>query len=74
MLSYLEKSGKTYTEIEYRLALAYSDLGRKDEAIALLKDCLTAHEDRMVWLKVEPRLDPLRDDPRFLQLLRKMNL
>ena len=59
---------------QIELAMACSDLGRKEEAIRLLKECLQAHEDRMVWIKVEPRFDPLRTDERFRTLLRKMNL
>jgi DNA-binding winged helix-turn-helix (wHTH) protein/TolB-like protein/tetratricopeptide (TPR) repeat protein len=74
LLAYLESRAKTDSETAYRLALACSDLGRKEEAIRLLEGCLQAHDDRMVWLKVEPRLDPLRSDERFQALLRKMNL
>jgi hypothetical protein len=34
----------------------------------------SAHDDRTVWIKVEPRFDSLRDDDRFKALLRKMKL
>jgi len=27
----------------------------------------------LCWLKVEPQMDPLRSDPRYQQLLQKMN-
>ena len=45
--------------------MAFSDLGRKDQAIRLLEVSLEAHDDRMVWIKVEPRFDSLCDDVRF---------
>jgi hypothetical protein len=54
--------------------MALSDLGRKEEAIHFLEGCLQAHDDRMVWIKVEPRFDPLRNDERFRTLVRAMNL
>ena len=74
LLAYLEARAKTDKETAFRLAMAYSDLGRREEAIRLLEGCLQAHEDRMVWIKVEPRFDPLRDDERFRALLRAMDL
>lgn len=70
----LEQKANNGNETSYRLAMAYSDLDRKDRAINLLQECLLAHDDRMVWIKVEPRFDSLRDDKRFQELLRKMNL
>jgi TolB-like protein/DNA-binding winged helix-turn-helix (wHTH) protein len=74
LLAYLESRAKTNTEAAFRLAMALSDLGHKEEAIRLLEGCLQGHEDRMVWIKVEPRFDPLRNDERFRTLLRTMNL
>ena len=56
------------------LAMNYSELGRKDEAIAALEKCLEIREERLNWIKDEPRFVAIKDDPRFLAILRKMNL
>jgi serine/threonine-protein kinase len=57
----------------YDIAIIQVGLGEKDQALAWLEK---AYEDRaffMVDLKVEPELDPLRSDPRFQDLVRRMN-
>jgi hypothetical protein len=49
-------------------------LGETDEALKLLQ---MAYEERSGWLpfaKVDPELDNLRSDPRFTELLRRINL
>ena len=56
----------------YDLAVLYTGLGDKDRAIEQLNK---AYDDRAGWiinLKVEPLFDPLRSDPRFAELLRRM--
>jgi TolB-like protein/Tfp pilus assembly protein PilF len=58
----------------YDIALIYIGLGRMDEAVAQL---LKAHQERSGWityLNVDPRLDPLRADSRFQDLLRRVRL
>ena len=55
------------------IAKAYLALGDKDEALAWLQKGLDDHDGPMVSLKVDPELDPLRSDPRFQDLLRRMN-
>jgi tetratricopeptide (TPR) repeat protein len=58
----------------FQVALVYARLGEKDQAFKLLEQ---AYEERFPWLihlKVDSRLDPLRSDPRFQGLLRRMGL
>ncbi len=74
MLEYLEQGAKDDSEFEFRLAMADAELERAEEAIKHLQRCFTAHDDRLVWLRVESCFDSLRSDPRFQELLRKMKL
>jgi hypothetical protein len=39
-----------------------------------LEKAYAERESCMAWLKVDPRFDPLRSDPRFQALLRRMRL
>ncbi len=77
----LERKGaKGYWEAESRMekfdaalgAHAYAQLGDKDKAIALLEAAFEKRSSGLVWLKVEPLLDPLRDDPRFADLMTRV--
>jgi len=57
----------------YAFALIHTGLGENDKALEWLE---RAYQDRNGWmpfLQVEPRLDPLRSDPRFQDLVRRMN-
>jgi predicted Zn-dependent protease len=58
----------------YFKALTHAGLREADEAFALLEQALSERSGWMVWLKVDPRLDALRDDPRFEQLLTAVGL
>jgi len=55
------------------VAKAYLDLGQRDKAFAELNRAYESRLSSLCWLKVEPQLDPLRSDPRYQQLLQKMN-
>jgi len=58
----------------YHVAAIYGALGDTDEAFEWLD---RAYEERSPWIgymNVDPRLDPLRSDPRFDALLRKARL
>jgi serine/threonine protein kinase/Tfp pilus assembly protein PilF len=55
-------------------ALVHSGLGDVDQTFALLEKALADREQRLVRIKVEPMLDPVRSDPRFAQLLSRIGL
>lgn len=55
-------------------ALPLAALGRRDEAFQALDRAVATHSPFMVWVYQEPRLAPLRSDPRFQALLRHLNL
>jgi serine/threonine protein kinase len=53
-------------------ALYNAQLGNKDEAFKYLEEVYQQRGIWMTYLRVEPRLEPLRDDPRFQDLLRRV--
>ncbi len=57
----------------YNTAILYCGLGDKDGAFACLEKAFTERSASMPQVKVEPGFDPLRSDPRFQNLLRRMN-
>lgn len=48
--------------------------GNKDKAFEYLEKSYQRREIWMAYLKVDPRLDPLRDEPRFDELVRRVEL
>jgi TolB-like protein/DNA-binding winged helix-turn-helix (wHTH) protein/Tfp pilus assembly protein PilF len=53
---------------------AYVATGKKEEAFTLLQKSYQEHSNLVTSLKVEPALDPLRGDPRFQEILRRVGL
>ena len=56
------------------IALVYAALGDKDQAFAWLDKADKERDANMARLKVDPRFDTLRSDPRFVDLLRRVGL
>jgi len=59
--------------VTYSISLVYAGLGEKDQAFEWLERAYKARDKGLTYLKVDPALDPLRSDPRFQDLLRRMN-
>jgi tetratricopeptide (TPR) repeat protein len=58
----------------YEIALVYAGMGRKQDAFKWLEESYQAHDVGLLYLKVDPCLDPLRSDPRFDDLMRRVGL
>lgn len=56
------------------IAEIYAALDQKDPAFQWLDEAYKRHDMQMVSLKVNPTLDPLRNDARFTDLLKRMGL
>ena len=56
------------------IAAAYSGTGNIDQAIASLEKAYAQHSNGLTGLKVDPIYDPLRGDPRFQDLLKRVGL
>jgi tetratricopeptide (TPR) repeat protein len=54
--------------------VAYMGLDDKDQALAWLEKAYQEHSSSLTALKVDPIYDPLRGDPRFQALLRRIGL
>jgi len=55
------------------IAFIYTQLGETELAVASLEKAYQHRRPLLVYLKVDRRWDPLRDDPRFQDLVRRMN-
>ena len=56
----------------FHAAMIYAATGRTELALQWLEKAYTDHEVEMYWLKVEPLFKPLRNDPRFKELIKKV--
>jgi serine/threonine protein kinase/TolB-like protein len=65
---------KPPTGSEFNAAEAWAQLGKTDNALALLEQACAKRGYGIIYLKVNPNLDPLRADPRFQDLLRRVRL
>lgn len=55
-------------------AIVYIGLGENNLALDALDQAYANHDWVLVWLKVGIKFDPLRSQPRFIDLLRHLNL
>ncbi len=58
----------------YNIALVYNGLDERDKTLAWLEKGYEQRDPKMTFLKVEPKWNNLRDDPRFQVLLRRVGL
>jgi DNA-binding winged helix-turn-helix (wHTH) protein/Flp pilus assembly protein TadD len=70
----LEKLSRREQVNPVTMLWAHLGVGDKEEALADLEKAYSEHFGILTTLKVEPAFDPLRSDPRFQELLRRVGL
>lgn len=69
----LAQSGQKYVP-KYEIALIYAGLGEKDRAFEFFEEAYVDRASFLVRFKVDPRIDSLRPDPKFMALQEKVGL
>ena len=57
----------------YNIALIYTALDMRDDALGWLETAYATRDPKMTALKVEPKWNSLRNEPRFIELMKRMN-
>jgi tetratricopeptide (TPR) repeat protein len=57
----------------WQIGTLYTRAGKNNEALIWLEKAYEAHDSNMPSISMDPIFDGLRDDPRFLDLIRRMN-
>ena len=70
----LNQPGKNDVYLRKEAAYLYALLGEKERAVAILQRAAEDHYMPVAELKMDPRLDELRKDPRVIELLQKIGL
>ena len=73
LLTLNELSSRLYVS-PYSMARAYFGVGNRDEGFAYLEKTYRERHGILVYINVEPVFDSVRDDDRFHDLLRRMQL
>ena len=58
--------------LEYVIALLSAPIGETEEAMTWLERAYEERDPLLINAKTDPRFDPLRSDPRFQDLLRRI--
>jgi serine/threonine protein kinase/Tfp pilus assembly protein PilF len=74
IIAELQELAKSKYVTSYQIAAIYAGLGEKDQAFAWMQKAYDERSEGLVNLKVDPRLDNLRSDPRFADLMRRVGL
>jgi TolB-like protein/DNA-binding winged helix-turn-helix (wHTH) protein/Tfp pilus assembly protein PilF len=70
----LREASKRHYVSAFDMATVFAGISDRDSAFHWLEKAYSDRESQMAFLNVSRRLDPLRSDPRFADLLRRMGL
>jgi tetratricopeptide (TPR) repeat protein len=65
---------KSRSAPDFEIALIYVGLGKKDQAFEYLEKAYGKRDPYLLYMKVDPNMDPLRSDARFANLTGRLGL
>ena len=74
VLDELSELSKQKCISSFYVAEIYAGIDQKNKAFEWLEKAYDEHASPLIFLKADPRLDSLRSDPKFLDLLQRMRL
>ncbi len=74
VLDQLRERAKRSHVSPFGMAMVYAGLSEKDQAFMWLEKAYEERAEELLLLKVDPKFDSLRSDPRFASLLRRIGL
>jgi len=60
-------------DVAYWVASVYCLLGDKEQALGWLEKAVALGNENKPWFESDPRWEPLREDPRFVELMRRID-
>ena len=72
VLTALQNRGTSVYVPSYDLAFLHLALGERDKALDLLEKALDNHEAQMVFLKIDPKWDEIRNNDRFRAIISRI--
>jgi TolB-like protein/Tfp pilus assembly protein PilF len=73
-LNALQQKAQSAYVPPYLIAAIYGALGQKNEAFRYLQRAYTERDSHITYLALDPEMDPLRSDPRFPEVLRRLKI
>jgi TolB-like protein/DNA-binding winged helix-turn-helix (wHTH) protein/tetratricopeptide (TPR) repeat protein len=73
VMAQLQQRAKKENVSPYAFAVVHLGMGHNDQALSYLEEAYQQRDAWLITLKVSPELDPLRSNPRFQALVRRMN-
>ena len=74
LLQQMIAKGRQSTGESFKIALVYASMSERDSAFEWLEKAFAEHDTFLPWLNSDPDFEPLRGDPRFEALIRRIGI